>query len=351
MSAAVPGGRHPFLLRTADHRTPDVVGPDWTGFPVRVASCLGRARALEVLDEERNLQEDYLEWRTVRGSGRRIERVELTTELRDYWRVLAGYEPERTIELMGELTGCSVRPREVFGVDRPGELDPEQREAAFAVTCIDQPNPFNDGRLGICFMTHRSNDLQSLLELAGAATFPSFVRDPVSRRLRPATAEETIPALDGCAVAGRTSDPVLVERLARLAYEGRLVSFDAPLGVYIDGVEHARLRAPDGSPVPREWFTTSRGLSAVDAPDGRARRQRMVLEVPRSEDFHVDDLVDVATEQPILHGGQIAELVQVRVFLRTSPAGVVRSRAQLRPDSQAGRADPCRDVRRIVAAG
>ena len=98
---ASPPAGHPFLLPAADRRTPLVTGPDWTGLPVRVVGCLTRARALGLLDAERRLQEEYLEWRTVRDRGGAIRRVELTTELRDYWRVLAAHEPARTVELVG----------------------------------------------------------------------------------------------------------------------------------------------------------------------------------------------------------------------------------------------------------
>ena len=39
------------------------------------------------------------------GTGRHHSRLELTAELRDYWRVLAAYEPPRILDLVGELTG------------------------------------------------------------------------------------------------------------------------------------------------------------------------------------------------------------------------------------------------------
>src|SRR5687768_1064983 len=84
VAGCMPAARHPFLLPAADGRTPEVTAPDWTGLPTRVVACLTRERALGLLDAERRLQEEYLEWRTVRGRGGAIRRVELTTELRDY---------------------------------------------------------------------------------------------------------------------------------------------------------------------------------------------------------------------------------------------------------------------------
>jgi hypothetical protein len=349
LRAASPAGGHPFVIPVADERTAQVTGPDWTGLPVRVVDCLTRARALPLLDSDRRLQEEYVEWRTVRDRGGAIRRVELTTELRDYWRVLAAHEPERTVELVGELTGRAVRPRDVYGISAPAGRDPAEREKAFAATMVARPNPLNDGRSGICFMSHRGNDLRSLVTLVAVAAIPCVVRDAAGGRARCATASEAIPLLGRAAVAGRASDPVIVERVGRLAFERRLVAFDDPVGVYIQGVEHTRLRTPDGSPLPPEWFAASRGTSAGASPDGRARHQRLVLEVPAGEGFAVSDLVDVATERPIGHGAQVAELVQLRALLRMSAPGVAPAHAALEARPRVRRAVPCRDVRELAA--
>ena len=76
------------------------------------------------------LQEEYLEWRTVRDRGGAIRRVELTTELRDYWRVLAAHEPARTVELVGELTGRAAGPQDVYGTSaRPRRSIPPRARA------------------------------------------------------------------------------------------------------------------------------------------------------------------------------------------------------------------------------
>src|SRR5687768_15134727 len=107
-SVLPPGKTHPYLQEVPDGETPALSGPDWTGLPARVVACLGRRAALASLDPRRDLQEEYLEWRVVRGSNGRIQRVEMTTELRDLWRVLAAHEPERIVELTGELVGSPV---------------------------------------------------------------------------------------------------------------------------------------------------------------------------------------------------------------------------------------------------
>ena len=317
LSAMPSPAAHRYLVPASDEETPHTTGPDWSGLPARAVATKGRSRALAALDSRRRDQEEYVEWRVVRDGRDRIRRVELTTELRDYWRVLAAHEPARTLALAAELARRRVRPQEVYGLRDPLAAGPDERADGFDTTM--PAAPLNDGRDAICFMSHPSNDLVSLVRIAAAATRPLVVRDADTGELRPATADEAIPHLGDSAVAGRTSDPVIVERLGRLAYEGRRVALNDPVGVYIEGVEHTRLRTPHGSPVPADWFTASRG------------GQRLVLEVPASKRFAVSDLVDVATEEPVSHGGQIAELVQLRVLLRVSDPGAVTARPERVP--------------------
>jgi hypothetical protein len=292
--------RHPYMLRVPDRRTPYAVAPDWTALPLRVADCLGRERALALVDGRRDLQEEYAEWRTVRKGGK-VVRVELTTELRDYWRVLVEHEPERAIDLAGEFTGRTIARADLPRLDRL--------------------------RDGICFMTHPSNDLAALARLAAAAAMPCTAGG------RRATAREAIPLLGDAAAAGRASDPVIVEVLGRLAAERRLVALADPTGVELAGVQHARLRTPGGEVVPREWFDVSRA--------GR----RLVFQVPAGEGFVAGDLVDAATERPVRYGAQIAELVQLRVQLRASAPGAARAPATLEADPRRRARVHCGDVR------
>ncbi len=79
-------------------------------------TCLGRAAAPAVLDEERGLQEEYLEWRVVRGEDDTLVRVELTTELRDFWRVLAAHDPDRALDVAGTLVDRPLRVEEIYDV-------------------------------------------------------------------------------------------------------------------------------------------------------------------------------------------------------------------------------------------
>jgi hypothetical protein len=322
-------GAQRFLLPEPDEETRAITGPDWTGMPARVSACLGRKRALRLLDWEsdgfseggRLLQEEYLEWRVVR-SEERISRVEITTELPEYWGTLAAYEPEHLLETIADFAGeTSVSPRAIYGTCDPfaAGVTPEEREQAFTDMMLPPRgrSMYNNGERALCCMAQETNTLEALVRLAVATTSPRVVHD-VTGRVRCLTCSEAIPLLGKAAQLGRASDSILVERLGQLAFEGRRVAFDDPVGVYIQSVEHSRLRTPTGGEVPPEWFTFSRGLAPEASAGGHPRYQRVTFQAPPGEELSVGDLIDVATERPIGHGGEIADLVQLAVFFRVS---------------------------------
>lgn len=294
------------------------------------------------------MQEEYVEWRVVR-SGRGIECVEFTTETSDYWRALAAHEPDRLRKLIGEFAGEEADFSELYG-----ELDPfaksvtaGDREQAFVeMTLAGGTSIYNNGQHAICCMVQPSNTLGALVSLAVAASTPRAIRDPgVDGRLRCLTCSEATPLLGGCAQLGRASDPLLVERLGRLASEGCAVTVDIPLGIDIRSVQHTRLRRPDGCPVPEEWFVFSREMEPLKN-GSRPRYQRLKLQIPEAEDLCISDLADVATEERIVSGSQIADLVQVAITLRVSSPGVITVDLRNPIEPQPAREDPygCNDL-------
>jgi hypothetical protein len=312
-----------------------VVGVEWTGFPERVSLCLGRRKTLELLDAApglpggRAVQEEYMEWRVVREESR-IRLIEMTTELPEYWTLLAAVAPQRLLELIAEFSGVTeVAADDVFGSDDvldPG-VSPTRRAEGFARRMLGRgTSPYNDGGRAICCMRQQSNTLMGLAQLAAAAATPHTIIDQLDGRTRALRCSESIPLLwFGVARLGRASDPLLVERLAQLSFEGRLIALAPPIGLYISNIELGRLRTPDGSPVPQEWFRYSRG---VTGDDGRRRFQRLTFEVPPQETFCVSDLIDVATERRVEFGGEIADLISVSLFLCISERGAVAAPTQ-----------------------
>jgi hypothetical protein len=324
--AAISPGR--FLVAGSDDRLTETAVIDWPGVPVRPVGCLGRRDAYALLDwhgdrgdeGRRRLQEEYLEWRVVCDGSDRVERVELTTELSAYWRVLAAHAPSALLATVAEFAGePTVAVEAAYGEFDPFAADAtaDVREEAFAARMLDDgaSSPYNSGERAICCMVQPTNTLDAMVALAVAAGVAREVTDPRRGRGRCPTAAEAIALFPNAAQQGRASDPLIAERVGRLAWEGRLIGFDGPPAVYIEGVEHTRLRRPDGRRVPLEWFRFSRGV----AP----RFQRLTLEVPAEERLAVSDLVDTATGQRLRFGAQVAELVRLVLHLSVSAAGVV----------------------------
>lgn len=102
-----------------------------------------------------------------------------------------------------------------------------------------------------------------------------------------------------------------------------MFALDDPIGVYIRSVQNERLLQPDGSPVPIEWFDFQRG-SRPHGPGELKRSQRLVFKVPSGLGFSVGDLIDSDTGQEIQFGGQIADLVQLVVYLQIGDEDTVR---------------------------
>lgn len=337
LSELAAAGRSPQRFERDLARVPEVRAPDWPGFPARIASCLGREQALHLLDWRTTRdgdvgrlrhQEEYLEWRVVRAADdpARIRRIEMTTELREYWEVLAAHEPQRLLDLVAELAdGDQIDYSLVYGPVDPHQADARTRREAFRRTMLPPAgarslagvSPLNDGRDAICCMVQPTNSLSALLALAASAACSLVVRDPLTARARLASGAEAIEALSAAAQDGRHSDPLLVERIAGLATEGRSVGLDDPVGIYIASVQRHELAQPDGEDVPEEWFTFERGVSARQPPDGRPRAQRLALEVPGDADFALSDLVVRRTGERLAFGGQLAALVQLTVYLRS----------------------------------
>src|SRR5215470_11370029 len=126
----------------------------WSPVPRRALDCLGRAGARELCDwtppenaphpQHRTLRggrefhTEYCEYTVVLDAQGRPKRVEITTELREWWLCLARYAPDRLLAeatnvLYGKRVGSQrVRFRDLYGsLDPHRETDPMKRGAAF----------------------------------------------------------------------------------------------------------------------------------------------------------------------------------------------------------------------------
>lgn len=265
--------------------------------------------------------------------GGRVRAIEATTEFPEYWEVLAGYAPSRTLELVQEFSGgAHISTEAVYG-----SLDPFNRRTTsaqridafrsmmFARGGSDRfpqgpMSPFNNGAAALCCMVHHDNTLAALMRLVVSSARSYVVRDKVTGRTRFPSGSEAMRGTQAWATDFRNSDPLVVERIVRWVAEGRLVALNEPIGIFIRAVQHHELAQPDGSDVPQAWFTWSRGHAPSLGPAAHAGYQRLKLEVPPDADIRVDDLVVRRTGEHLMYGGQLAELIQLALYVRTSPA-------------------------------
>ncbi len=307
--------------------------PDWPAVPARIRACLGRQRADRLMDTTTEsggdlgrtmLQEEYAEWRVVRDDRGPV-RFELTTELSDYWELLARHAPRTALDLVSGFAGHQVPAEALFGDHDPfgAASTGDERAAAFNATMLGidrrgervaRRGPYNDGTAAITCLARGDNTLAALVRLVAGAAVPRLVLDSTGEGVRFPSGSEAIAWMPtGSAQDCRNSDPVVVERLTRLATEGRPIRFDDPVGVYILDVQGFDLLCPGDEPLPREWLELSR---QGELADGLARHQRLTLDIPADAGFSLAQLRSARTGRTIEHGAQIAELVQLGVYLR-----------------------------------
>lgn len=315
---------------------------DWPAVPVRARSCLGGGRADRLCDVHAPsgetgrmlLQEEYAEWRVLRDEDGPT-RFELTTELGDYWMLLARHQPERLLALVADFADVStLTPAEVFGdlasttAESPAELRAEAFSRRFLGRSLKdenwrgRPGPFNNGERAITCLSRVDNTLGALINLVVASAAALRVRDRVDGQPRfPSGAEAIAQLREGAAQDCRASDPVVVERIVRVTTEGRPVRFDDPIGIYIVAFQSQDLLDPSGEPIPEEWVDRSRQGASV--ADGLVRHQRLTIEVPKDAGFKLGDLVSRRSGERIRWGAQLAELVELAVYVRVGEAGTV----------------------------
>jgi len=331
---------------------PDPVGIEWNGFPVRTNQCLNRPmRELASFVDWTNAsgqvgraytQEEYLEWRAVRGPDGKIIQIEFTTETPDYWAKLARYEPARALEIIARFAGeepSRIDPRLIWGNIDPFSIDPfgpkgEELENAYRrsmyASRVLLPNgskgyrppasPYNNGIKAITHMANPVNSIEAAVALAAHAAFPLAKR--VDGSEAPLEGGEAIATGTQSAVDCRNSDPTIVGSVVEAAFHGRKVALMDPIGLYILSADHSRVLDKNSAPVPAEWFAFSRGTRAQDNPTRRNLFTRCVFRVPPGQGMVVGDLTD-DTGEAITSGAQIARLIQIVLYAKVSDRGVV----------------------------
>ncbi len=337
-----------FSIDPAEINPPTPAAVKWFGDPAEPAFCIGAGVARELSDwgvrGRHELHNEYCEYAAVHrpdADGRlRLKRVQVTTELREYWLTIARTDPDVLRGMATGVLGTEPSWPQLYGVTDPRVLSERGREVAFARLVAGHGNAADLVQAGVptqplgslntenaLFMTHPINGLDDLLYIVMFGAKPYFRRE--GDQLSPATREQIFRAEGVEHLACRHADPAAAIGAHAAAVEGRAVAFADPLGVYIQSFPR-EIFLLDDQPIPTEWVRFSRGS------DGMFQR----LEVgPADDDPAFLDQVRVATgatDEPLVGGHQIVENVEVGPLVVAGPPSTVADRERVILAADAG---------------
>jgi hypothetical protein len=310
-----------FVLDPAQLPDPGPAPIHWFADAAEPAFCIGADVARQLSDwgvkGRRALHNEYCEYRVIEGADAqgklRPKRVEVTTELREYWVCIAREDPEQLRAMAADVLGAPPSWQDLYGVADPAGLTPQERERRFVELVAGAGASEPTGRLNAehaLFMTHPINGLDDLLYIVMFGARPYAQR--IGGALAPATREQIFRAFGVEHLGCRHADPAAAMGAHGAAYQGRSVAFADPLGMYL--VSFARhLFLYRGDPVPDAWVRWSRGQSGM--------RQRLVFGPGDADPAFLDDIrVAVgATEEPVTGGFQVVQQVEVGPLVVVGP--------------------------------
>ncbi|WP_414580771.1 hypothetical protein [Scytonema sp. PCC 10023] len=287
----------------------------WFGDPAEPNFCLGAEVARQLSDwgvrGRHNLHNEYCEYRIIEkadATGRmRPKRVQVTTELREYWVSVAKYDPKSVRAMAQSVLGFEPTWEDLYGVSDPLALTEEQREIAFSTVVAGQGNePQPTGKLNTdyaLFMTHPINGLDDLLYIVmfGAKPYASGT----ASNPKQATREQLFRQFGVEHLACRHADPNAAMGALGAAFNGHTVAFANPLGMYIRSFTKDVFLF-NGEPIPDSWVRLSRGAS-------EEMYQRLEFGPSDDEPTFLDDITVAvgANEEPLTGGFQVVQQMEV----------------------------------------
>jgi hypothetical protein len=302
----------------------------WFGNPAEPEFCQSKLAARQLSDwgatGRHGVQNEYCEYAVIQaidsnGSARR-KRVQISTELREYWVMMAVSDPNTVRELASTVLGIPVEWMDLYGVADPFHLSEKQRRIAFSTlvagngkdSTLPQSVPLDPtGRLNndyCLFMTHPINGLDDLIYIVLFGAKPYAQR--VNGQRQQATREQIFRTYDVEHLACRHADPAAAMGACGVAYQGRTVAFKDPLGMYIKSFAKDKFTF-EGKKVPDEWIRFSRGKSNL--------WQRLEFG-PRDEDPHfLDEIVlsEGAQDSHVIGGYDVVSNIEVGPLISVGP--------------------------------
>jgi hypothetical protein len=308
----------------------------WPGDPAEPSFCIDdqTAQLLSNWGKEGRhaLHNEYCEYAVVGArdtSGRlRPKRVEVTTELREYWSCVAIRDPDLVRSMAAGMLGREPAWEELFGVPDPHGLGEAEREIAFGHAVAgngDDPRLIQagvpaqpTGRLNTdnaLFMTHPINGLDDLLYIVLFGAKPYAVRE--DGELRKASRDEIFTAFGVEQLACRHADPAAALGAYEAAFAGKRVAFADPLGMYLRPLNR-EVFSYGGEPLPDDWVRFGRGREGMF--------QRLVFGPPDEHQAFLDDIIVAvgASERPLVGGYQLLRELDVGPLVLVGEGGPVQ---------------------------
>jgi hypothetical protein len=298
-------------------------GIKWPGDPAEPSFCIDDQAAQVLSDWGREgrhaLHNEYCEYAVESrrdATGRlRPKRVQVTTELREYWSCVAVRDPDRVRAMAAMVLGSEPAWEELFGVSDPISLSEDEREVAFGHAVAGHGNDPRLEDAGVpaqptgalntenaLFMTHPINGLDDLLYIVLFGAKPYAIRE--RGELRRASRDDIFTAFGVEQLACRHADPAAALGAYGAAFAGKQVAFANPLGMYLrePNLEVFTYRAES---LPSEWVRFGRGQDGM--------HQRLVFGPPDEHDAFLDEITVAvgATEKPLLGGYQLLRELEV----------------------------------------
>ena len=241
-------------------------------------------------------QDEYCEWHVSRDSSGTVEKIDFTAENPEYWDHLASDE-NLLVTLYRELVGQQVTAAELFWQHPVAAWNVTTRTWQIVIEAGEY-NPYNRWNTthGAVHLTQPNNSLQAEINLgADAAVVYDHQHDPNSGLTE-------AQSLIGCAGYGgvnRSSDPLIGFGVQSLAQLGLAVTIANPVGLYIQSIDIAGLRGPNGETVGNA------AVHYIRQSEDKRFKLRAEIKVPTEQGFKLGDCS--LDGKLITSGGQIAK--------------------------------------------
>lgn len=295
------------------------VSINWFADPAETTFCKNISIARKLADwgskGRQNLHNEYCEYTIIKRRDKngnlRPKRVQFTTELREYWILLAVNSPFKLKQTASSVLGFEPSWNELYGVENPFNLSELQRKLHFCTQVAGNggsselknmgvpPQPV--GRLNTdysLFMSHPINGLDDLLYIVMFGARPYAIKD--NSNYKKASKEEIFRKYGVEHLACRHADPAAALGAYNAVFSGKPVGFADPIGMYIQSFNE-NIFSYEKNKIPKNWIKISRG------------NQRMVFGPTDEEEVYLDELMieESGVDVPLTGGFQIAQVIEV----------------------------------------